>query len=769
MSLARLLTVTWARFVATAAYEQDPGFRDIILRLCRKGMVVAGAIGIVGAASNVGAYILAGWGIDLDYNDPTAIVLWDRLIIIAICFVYLILARTRFGPRWARPLGAFIVLVIGLTVLVDDFVQGFYEADEGFHSDRYLSIAMLIIIAAIPYPPRQALGYFSVLWGVYFLSYWMLPPFLEHEAAALSPGFYVYAFLVLVACTGISGLLYHSRYEQYKTRQRTERLKARVTEQAEKLIESDRLKTRFFANISHEFRTPLTLILGPLETFLARSGSPIEAHDRPQLEVMHRNAHRLLRLINQLLDLSKLEAGSMQVRAQHGNIIRYLKGLVQAFASYAGRKKIDLQFHAVREEIDLYFDADKVEKILFNLLSNAFKFTPEGGTIRVRVSETGNEDAGAVEISVKDTGPGIPADQVAYIFDRFRQMEGAAGQARGGTGIGLALVKELAELHGGAIRVESEPGFGSEFTVTLPKGRDHLGDDQLEEKHPGGAVRAPTPSTRYEPAPSEAIRAETRPREASGDVESLLIVDDNADVRAFLRDCLEQAYHVVEARDGQDALEKARAVVPDLIIADVMMPRMDGFALCRAIKADALLNHIPVILLTARATDESKVEGLETGADDYLFKPFNADELRARVRNLIALRRKLRARFSQQILIEPNSITVKSADEVFIDRAREVVEEHMADETFNVDALAGAMTMGLRQLQRKLRALTDQTPTEFIRLLRLKRAAQLLEQQAGTVTEIAYEVGFNNPTYFATRFREVFGVSPSEYRTAGSA
>ena len=252
----------------------------------------------------------------------------------------------------------------------------------------------------------------------------------------------------------------------------------------------------------------------------------------------------------------------------------------------------------------------------------------------------------------------------------------------------------------------------------------------------------------YEPAPSELASAEVAPSvEVEHEADTLLVVDDNADMRAYVRSCLEE-YHVVEAADGQEGLEKARAVVPDLIIADVMMPRLDGFAFCQQVKNDDLLGHIPVILLTARASDESKVEGLKTGADDYLFKPFNAEELCVRVRNLIALRSQLQARFSQEVLVQPSSLSVQSADQVFVDRAREVVEEHMADESFSVDAFAGTLGLSARQLQRKLRALTGETPTEFVRLMRLRRAAQLLECRAGTISEIAYEVGFNHPTYF---------------------
>ena len=297
----------------------------------------------------------------------------------------------------------------------------------GYFAAGFLGLVMMVAVAVMPYHPWQAVVFSLTITGAYLVMILSVAGATTVEGLEFSTERVVFLLIVTFICGVLSSFLYNSRYEQYRARRSAEQLKEAVTEQAEKLVEMDRLKSRFFANISHEFRTPLTLILGPLENFLARSGSPIEAEARPQLEVMHRNARRLLRLINQLLDLSKLEAGSMSLRARRGNIVHYLKGIVRSFASYAERKKIDLQFHADSPTIPLYFDPDKVEKMLFNLLSNAFKFTPEGGTIRVSVTETGSEDAGTVEVRVKDTGAGIPKDQIAFIFDRFHQVEDAVG------------------------------------------------------------------------------------------------------------------------------------------------------------------------------------------------------------------------------------------------------------------------------------------------------------------------------------------------------
>ncbi|MFQ5571434.1 MAG: sensor histidine kinase, partial [Rhodothermales bacterium] len=368
----------WSRLFAANAYERDPGFREVMLRLNRKGMLAAGILGIVGVLANVGAYASSGWSLVWHYGDPIAIILWDRLIIIVIGAAYLVLAFTRFGPRWARPLSALIVLLLGLTVLFDDFYQDFYQAEEGFHSDRYLSIAMLVIVAAISYPPRQAFLYFFSIWGVYLLSFWIFPTMLGLEVMVRSPGFFVYVSIVPIACTFISMLLYHTRYEQYAALQKSEHLTEQLEVQAEQLQEMDRLKARFFANISHEFRTPLTLLLGPIQDALNSAYGSFSDRYTHQLAVMQRNALRQgKQLINELLALSKVDAGRMTPSLRPGNLTRFLREIVSSFAALAERKDVMLEFHSEPEALSLAFDADKVEKMITNLLSNAFKYTPD--------------------------------------------------------------------------------------------------------------------------------------------------------------------------------------------------------------------------------------------------------------------------------------------------------------------------------------------------------------------------------------------------------
>ncbi|MFQ5675785.1 MAG: ATP-binding protein, partial [bacterium] len=585
----------------------------------------------------------------------------------------------------------------------------------------------------------------------------------------------------LVEVTELSEKTLQQKIEQARLEQELEMEQVH----AEKLQEIDRMKSRFFTNISHEFRTPLTLILGPLEKLLSEKfQDPV----KKQFRVMLRNGRRLLRLINQLLDLSKLEAGSMGLKARPENIVQLLKGIVLSFSSLAERKKIKLTFNAPDEEIILYVDRDKLEKIVANLLSNAFKFTPQGGAILVKVetniplnpsfdklrtgSSTGDfkdsplegGQGGVVQITVTDSGVGMPPDKMDKIFDRFYQADDSYMRDEEGSGIGLALTKELVELHHGEIEVASEPGKGTIFTVRLPLGKEHLKPEEVIAETPpfyspleGGQRGVSVPTS------EEVLEEATTRKPSKGSLPLLLIVEDNADVHTYIRDYLEKDYEITEAVDGEEGFEKSVDAIPDLIISDVMMPKMDGYALCRKLKTDERTSHIPIILLTARAGGESKVEGLETGADDYIIKPFDARELQVRVRNLIEQRRKLRERFRKEGILEPKEIAVTSMDEQFLRKAMDIIEQNLSEPEFSTEIFAKRVAMSRMQLHRKLRALTDHSAHGFIRAYRLKRAAQLLQHHAGTVTEICYDVGFNSLSHFSKAFREQFGQSPSEF------
>jgi len=415
-----------------------------------------------------------------------------------------------------------------------------------------------------------------------------------------------------------------------------QRIITTIEEQANKLIEMDQVKNQFFANISHEFRTPLTLIIGPLEDCLSGSESPSQT----QLEVMLKNCRRLLRLINQLLDIARLEAGGMTLVVKQGNLTQFIKSIVSSFAPSAERNGISLQMNADTPDVEMCFDDEKLEKILSNLLSNALKFTARGGKILVGCTLNRDDDGKSAHITVKDTGHGIPKEELTCIFDRFRQVDGSSTRAHEGTGIGLALVKDLVTLHGGHIDVCSEPGFGTEFTVTLPcdlassdttGARERVLSDELKGELSG--LEHYFTSQSGNTTPGKPVSAST-----TSDQSTVLVIDDNPDIRAYLEHCLTPHYEVIRARDGVEGMQMARQSAPDLIICDIMMPNMDGYEVCKSLKADSQLNHIPLIFLTAKASRGMKIEGLQAGADDYIAKPFNASELLARVGNLILLR-----------------------------------------------------------------------------------------------------------------------------------
>ena len=413
-----------------------------------------------------------------------------------------------------------------------------------------------------------------------------------------------------------------------------------INEQTQKLMEMDQIKNRFFANISHEFRTPLALTIGPLEDALNNEYGEVSSQLRSQLQVMLRNSRRLLRLINQLLDLSKIEAGEMKLNLSNQNICQYLKNTSQSFIPFAERKDIQLLIEFESDEITLPYDQEKLEKIINNLLSNAIKFTPAGGRVKIAVQKTILDKLQWIQISVKDTGPGMAADDISKVFDRFYQIDGSSTREHEGTGIGLSLVKEMVDLHQGKITVHSEPGFGCEFIVLLPATNNTKSNDTATNITAANASTATTiEMASIESAPDFAITTNMNTDSSPQVQETILVVDDNADIRNYVASCLAPYYSILQAADGKAGLQQAQEHKPDLIISDIMMPVMDGYEFCRKIKADAELNHIPLIFLTAKASDDMLVEGLEMGADDYLAKPFNSKELLARTRNLITLRK----------------------------------------------------------------------------------------------------------------------------------
>ena len=534
----------------------------------------------------------------------------------------------------------------------------------------------------------------------------------------------------------------------------------------DKLQTLDGLKTNFFTNISHEFRTPLTLILGPAEEMAAESSDPAA---RRSGGLILRNAQRLLRLINQLLDLSKLEAGAMHLAPARADIAALARQLAATFASMAEAQGIRFSTQGpVR--LPFVFDAAKLEIVLTNLLSNALRFTPAGGEVALTWCELPATATGppTVELVVRDTGPGIAAAQQPHLFDRFYQgAHPTTPGAQPGTGVGLALVKELTELHGGSVAVHSTNGRGATFTVRLPAGLVPAAPESAEGNFPH-QLYVPLETTAEETLLDGMEEVIPAP-----EADLVLFIEDNADVREFIRTSLAPAgYRLLEATDGRHGLELALEHVPDLVVSDVMMPGLDGYGVVRQLKAHPATSHVPVVLLTAKATATDRLEGLETGADAYLSKPFAARELRAQVRNLLALRERTHsfARTAQQLVAgydqpgpeAPAAPHLSALDQRFLNKVAASVEENLAESDFDVDQLSSAVALSRTQMQRKLRALTGQAPAEYIRLARLHRALELLREQAGTVSEIGYQVGFVSPAHFSRVFARQYGYPPSE-------
>ncbi len=561
-----------------------------------------------------------------------------------------------------------------------------------------------------------------------------------------------------------------------------------LEEQSDKLMEMDRVKSRFFANISHEFRTPLTLIMGPVEQML--SGSSDETQKK-QLNLVLRNSQRLLGLINQLLELSKFESGRVKLHAARRNVIPLLRGFVANFEPLAERAELDLAFHAEEEDVPLYIDAEKLEDIITNLLINAVKFTPAGGKITVAARRIDEDDEhqppGLVEISVCDTGPGIPREQLAHIFDRFYQAKGVYEHREKGSGLGLALVKEWVQLHHGKIDVFSREGDGAEFRITLPSGDAHLEPGEIVDagtpaRPPAGAPSKPaiSDSNRYSrfDTPEEGYtllhacgapgrrRQEEDTEALTTEKEIILVVEDSADVRDYIRGSLEPLYRVVEAADGREGLRKAQEIIPDLIISDILMPGIDGYELCKTLKTDIKTSHVPIILLTARAAEESVVRGLETGADDYITKPFSTKILTARIKNLINLRRQMQLNINREMAPQPAALPVSTIDREFMKELKVVINKNLPDPEFNVEQLAKELYLDRSTIYRKALALTGETPTDFIRSCRLQRGAELLKNNFGTVLEVALEVGFSSANYFSKCFKKKFHQLPSECQAA---
>ncbi|MEO1011018.1 MAG: ATP-binding protein, partial [Bacteroidota bacterium] len=533
----------------------------------------------------------------------------------------------------------------------------------------------------------------------------------------------------------------------------------------EQYAELQRVKLEFFTNISHEFRTPLTLIKGPLE-FLQKKGDALDREKvQEQYTLMHKNTSYLLRLVNQLLDFRKINQGKMRLVVRHTDIVAFIKEVVQPFQFLALKKMIRLQVNCPQKELYSWFDHEALEKMINNLLSNAFKFTPENGQILIHINQRTMGGLDHISIGIKDNGPGIEKNKLKEIFKRFyTEKKGNTINAEG-IGIGLSFTKDLVTLHQGHIQVESEPEKGTEFTILLPSAKvSYLNKEGIscKEISDNDFLIRSSEAESFAIGINDELEDEGLSRSRSK-LPVLLIVDDNRDIRSFIKQSLNEDYAIYEAEDGKQGLEVAHQIIPNIILSDVVMPVMDGIDFCNAIKTREITSHIPVIMLTARSSEESRLKGLKTGADDYLTKPFNMELLSLKLANIVKQRNELRKRFNREIAIRPSEVTVTSTDERFLSQAIAIVEKHMMNTDFNVGMMVKEMGLSRSNLYLKFKELTGLSSSEFIRNVRLKRAVQLFEGSDLSVKEIMYRTGFNTASYFSKCFKKQFGVIPSEY------
>lgn len=587
---------------------------------------------------------------------------------------------------------------------------------------------------------KYAVGNDDSINKIYTIKVKVLPPFWKTTVAYILYALLVITILIQIRKRGIAKIKNVFLIEQ--ERQETQRMH-----------ELDRMKIKFFTNVSHEFRTPLSLIITPLEKMLSESDSKEKNN---QLQLIYRNARRLLNMVNQLLDFRKLENLELKLFASKGDIIKLIRELSFSFTDLAEKKNIQFSFKSNVEFLETDFDNDKIERILFNLLSNAFKFTPENGQVSVElnlIKSAADRDKKQLEIKVKDTGIGIEPDKQQSIFDRFFQIETPDFIINQGSGIGLSITKEFVQLHKGTISVESTPGNGSCFIVNLPVVASRIKPaipeirSTINQEHDVNNI---------------AFNNATIERRTNR-LPAILLVEDNDDFRGYLKEVLTPYFEITEAINGKEGWQKALSVHPSLVISDISMPEMDGIELCKKIRADKRTKHLPVILLTALTSEEHQLKGLETGASDYLSKPFNLDILLSKVRNLLLQQETIKNTYQNHIDIKSVDADIDSPDKKFVIQVLQVIEKNLSNADFSVEELSSEVNMSRVALYKKVLKLTGKTPFEFIKSIRLNRAVQMLEKKEYTVAEISYQVGFNNPKYFTKLFKSEFGILPSSY------
>ena len=744
----------WARhaLLAPSRLEEDRSFRVTLARIASTGLQWGGLLGLLVVVGLVLINsLLLGRPTTWWYPPsaaPDAFVLWDKVVGAGLSGLAVWTGRVRGRLPTARSVGSAIALaVVGVSLT--------HDVSRGILSIEYVILTYLLAVAVIPYRPWQALllggAILSILAGLHATV----------SPSVITSGSLIRMGLVTLVLSGVSSLLYVVRYRQHQARQEAEHLHRRVSQ-------LEQAKSQFFADVAHEFRTPLTLILGSLREALdGRFGSlPPDLQDR--LASLDGQAHRMRRLVNQLLELSQLDEGHLSVSMQPQPVGALVDRLAVAFRDWAETNGLTFQTEINGNGPEAWVDPDRFESILSNLLSNAIKYTPSGGTVRVRVEA---HDA-TVAISIRDTGPGLPETVRSRVFDRHAgrlpvgeaaDEESPDAPSRLSMGIGLAHTKALVERHQGTLHVNSEPGFGTECIVRLPLGTDHVPD---EDK--AASTDVPPPAERDVDAaswtaPELSPPPDNEANRAPDDAPTVLVVDDEADMRAYLHRLLRPHYHVVTAPNGDDGLDCLHDERPDLVISDVAMPEMDGIELCQAIRSDDALHTLPVLLLTARGEAELHSAGIEAGADAYVPKPFDPADLKARIENLIEIRRLVQERAQVPDWLEPTSPSLEPEEADFLESLTSVVDEHIDNSNFGVDWLADEMDLSPRHLRRRLKEVTRLSPAGFIRTRRLRHAAALLEEGADTVSDVAAAVGYRDASHFSRLFRETYECSPSKY------
>jgi len=572
----------------------------------------------------------------------------------------------------------------------------------------------------------------------------ILPPFWQTPLA-----------YIIYICLAVAILLFARQMVIRRARMRFALEQER--REAQRMHELDMMKIKFFTNVSHEFKTPLSLILSPIDKIVKSTHEP---EQKKHFQLIQRNAKRLLHLVNQLLDFRKMEEQELTLNVSEGDIARFIKDVCYSFTDLAERKHIRFFYSSYVDHLITNFDHDKIERILFNLLSNAFKFTPQNGSVYVDINANRRCENVMLEITVKDTGIGIPKEKKEKIFERFFQTEIPGSLINQGSGIGLAITKEFVKMHNGSISVESEIDHGSCFYVMLPF-------KEIKEENEVNILSPLKCTDIVSPLPEENVnkkQSANKTNVSKGKKQTILIVEDNEDFRFYLKDNLKFFYTIIEASDGKQGWQEVLSSYPDLIVSDISMPVMNGIDLCKKIKTDARTKHIPVILLTALAGDDKHLQSLEIGATDYMTKPFNFEILLSRIRNILKEQNVLKKAFVKHIEVKDSEVKPESGDEKFIQQALMIIEKNLSNADFSVEDLSRQLYISRVATYKRIFTLTGKSPLDFIRSIRLQRAAQLLEKSNLTIAEVAYEVGFNDPKYFSRFFKAEFNLAPSAFQ-----